>query len=109
MVLSMTLIVVGCLEVDRENEHPVLIMLYDELYYIPETVDESKYTLKEMLGTITSTRVAEEPPKENFSSNSLNNADVYTVEEIENLFVIPYETSRHGTRYHVLEKFNNDN
>lgn len=105
----MTFIVVGCLDEGRENEHAVLIMLYDELYYIPETVDESEYTLKEMFGTITSTEIAEDPPKENFSSNSLNNLDVYTVEEKNNIFVIPYQTDRYGTRYYVLEKFNSRN
>jgi len=110
MVLFMTIIVVGCLGKDRENEHTVLINLFDELYYIPETVDESTYTPNEMIGKITSTVPIEETPKENFGTNenTLNNVEVYSIEEEENVYVIPYKTERHGNRYHVLKKFDGD-
>jgi len=110
MVLSLTFIVVGCLEEDRENEHTVLIKLYDELYYIPETVDESTYTLQKTLGKITSTVPIEKSPKENFTTNdkTLKNEDVYTIKEEENVYVIPYKTERHGNRYYVLNKLDDD-
>lgn len=104
LVLSF-LLVVGCSTHEEANEYLVLIRLNGELYYVPKTVEESEYTLKEKIGTLTDTFWKEEIPSEDFTSNSFQNEDVYTVKEDKDIYVIPYATERHGNRYHVLEEY----
>ena len=104
LVLSFFLIV-GCSTHEETNEYLILIRLNGELYYLPNTVDESEYTLKEKIGTLTNTFWKEEIPSEDFTSNNYHDEDVYTVKEDKDLYVIPYATERFGNRYFVLEKY----
>ncbi|WP_272480050.1 hypothetical protein [Aquibacillus koreensis] len=94
---------------ESDQGYPTLIRLNGELYYIPKTVEESVYNRKELLGTVTdpSSKV-DEIPEEDFTSNSLDDVEVYSVEESNDIFVIPYETKEYGSRYHVLEKYDGD-
>ncbi|MCT2535358.1 hypothetical protein NC661_19405 [Aquibacillus koreensis] len=109
IALSLSL-TVGCVEKEESDQgYPTLIRLNGELYYIPKTVEESVYNRKELLGTVTdpSSKV-DEIPEEDFTSNSLDDVEVYSVEESNDIFVIPYETKEYGSRYHVLEKYDGD-